>query len=166
MVSVILSVKRLLGEQSCVMALFDISTWKESVAAGKADKEPLTHYQSISASWTVTVSLASGARNGNSPAASQCAAAGIGMLGWESCVCTCHSALPVVGRAAETLSCPCHTGIRFLRSHLLPCWFCKHFRVTNPVGRTVKHMGCHWKSKNELCFACKLELKGMHSLLK
>lgn len=91
------------------------------------------------------VSSAAGARNRKSPAASQCAPcrrcwdrnAGPGRL----CLYLSLNALPVVGRAGEALSCLCHTGIRFLRPHLPPCCFCKHFRVPSPVGRTDKHMG-------------------------
>ncbi len=61
------------------------------------------------------------------------------------CLYLSLNALPVVGRAAETLTCLCHAGIRFLRPHLPPCCFCKHFRMPNSVGRTDKHMDFIWK---------------------
>ncbi|TKS75782.1 Ephrin type-B receptor 3 [Collichthys lucidus] len=50
-----------------------ISTQKKSVAAGTVDKEPLARYHPISVSLKKSFSSASAAKNGNSPAASQCA---------------------------------------------------------------------------------------------
>lgn len=122
----------------------------------------LTKYLSLAIipSWCLrrtVFSSASGARNENSPAASQCVLyycccrwdrnAGSGWL----CLYLSLTALPVVGSAAETLTCLCHAGIRFLRPHLLPCCFCKHFRV--PVGRTDKHMDFA-DSSIEKCVFC------------
>lgn len=137
--------RRLLGEQTWCNCFVDISTQMESVAAGTVDKEPLTHDHPSSASQRKSFASSSGARNGKSPAASQCALycrcwarnAGPGRL----CLYLSLTALPVVGRAAETLTCLCHAGIRFLRPHLPPCCFCKHFQVPSPVRRTDKHVG-------------------------
>lgn len=73
--------------------------------------------------------------------------------------------------AAETLTCPCHAGILFLRPHLPPCCLWKHFRVPNLVGRSDKHMWFSWKEKkkqsreNELCFARELKGKSYFSHL-
>lgn len=75
-------------------------------------------------------------------------AAGTGMLGRDGCVCTCHS-----------MHCQCWVELQkhlvacvvqafdFLRPHLLPCCFCKYFRVLKPAWCTDKH-----RKRNELKF--------------
>lgn len=121
--------RRLLCEHTCNCCV-DISTQKESVAAGTVDKEPLARYHPISVSLKKSFSSASAAKNGNSPAASQCALychcrrRRRGKECWTRgrlCLYLSLSVLPVVGRAAETLTRLCHAGIRFLRPHLPAC---------------------------------------------
>ncbi len=76
------SLRRLVGEQT--NCFVDISTQKESVAAGPVDKEPLTHYHPISVCQTESVSSASGARNGNSASSeSVCTVLLLPLLGQE-----------------------------------------------------------------------------------
>ena len=70
---------------------------KERIGAGTVDEEPLTHYHPNPVSQTESVSQASGARKGDSPAVSQCAVAGTGMLGLgRLCLYLSLNALPVV----------------------------------------------------------------------
>lgn len=153
MLSVNLSNKKILWCNCSV----DIPTQRESVATWMVNnEESLTHHQHIPV--PLSLSTASWEWKLDGREMSLCTALLLlPSLGWGGCFSACHSKLSVsAGRAAET--CLCHTGIWFLRPHLLPCCFSKHFQVLNLVRCSDKHLETKFH-EHELFFACEFNDK-------
>lgn len=149
-VSRFVSKKRLLDKQTQGNCFVDISSQRKVLVQALATKNLSVAINPISG-WECLLS-ASAARVGNLPAGNLCkCVAGTRMPRPRETVFVLVTQCTGSGGECcrKTLRCPFHTGIWFLRPRLLPCCFCKHFCMPDPVGH-AQWIHMHWVSQKKM----------------